>query len=124
MASEAYLNLLEELKSLHHKKSAGYAGAENPDAWANFRMAEGFGVTPLQGCLVRMSDKYIRIQNLMKNPDNDKVGESIRDTLLDLSSYALIVICLLDEMAEIKDTTKLKINVPDYVLDKLKREGV
>lgn len=91
-----YLQLLEDMKNLHIKKNAGYSG-DSTDRWANFRMSEAFGVSALKGCLVRMSDKFIRVQNLMKNPNNDQVGESIRDTLFDLSAYALIAICLLDE---------------------------
>lgn len=95
--SQRYLKLLEEMATLHKNKSAGYAGQENSDAWANFRLSEGFGVSPLKGCLVRMSDKFIRVQNLMKNPDNDKVGENLKDTLQDLASYALIAVCLMEE---------------------------
>lgn len=91
-----YLQLLGEMKSLHIRKNAGYSG-ESTDRWANFRMSEVFGVPAYLGALVRMSDKWIRITNLIKNPDLDKVGESIEDTLLDLSSYCLIVICLLRE---------------------------
>jgi hypothetical protein len=95
--SPRYLELLRNAETLHIAKNAGYAGADNPDPWANFRMAEGFGVKASQGCFVRMSDKYIRIQNLLKDPNNDQVGESIIDTLMDLSAYALIAICLLEE---------------------------
>lgn len=97
MASQRYIQLLEEAKQLHIKKNAGYSGADNPDPWANFRMAEAFGVTAFKGCLVRMSDKYIRVTNLLKNPANEQVGESIKDTLQDLAAYALIAVCLLEE---------------------------
>lgn len=97
MASQAYKALLDEAWELHQNKNAGYAGEDNPDPWANFRMSEAFGVSALDGCLVRLSDKYIRITNLRKNPANDRVNESIRDTLKDLAAYALIAICLLDE---------------------------
>lgn len=97
MADKRYLQLLEDMKALHIKKNAGYAGADNPDAWANFRMSEAFGVSPFKGCLVRLSDKYIRVTNLVKNPDNEQVGESIKDTLFDLAAYALIAVCLLEE---------------------------
>ena len=96
MHSKRYIELLEEMKSLHEKKSAGYAGIDNPDPWANFRMAEAFGVSAFKGCLIRLSDKYIRVTNLVKNPNNDQVGESIKDTLFDLAAYALIAICLLE----------------------------
>ena len=94
-----YLALLEEMKELHIKKNAGYSG-DSRDRWANFRMAENFGVSAFLGCLVRMSDKFIRIQNLIKNPNNEMVGESIKDTLKDLASYALIAYCLLEEQEE------------------------
>jgi len=91
-----YLKLLDEMKEMHLAKSAGYAG-DNPDHWANFRMSTMLGITPFKGCLVRMSDKFIRICNLTSNPNNDKVGESIMDTLLDLAVYSLIAICLYRE---------------------------
>lgn len=97
MASKRYLELLEQAKTLHEKKNAGYSGADNPDPWANFRMSEAFGVSPFKGCLVRMSDKYIRVTNLVKNPKNEQVGENIKDTLFDLAAYALIAVCLLEE---------------------------
>jgi hypothetical protein len=97
MASEKYLQLLENMRDLHVKKNAGYSGKDNPDAWANFRMASAFGVSPFHGCLVRMSDKYIRVTNLVKSADNEQVGESIKDTLMDLAAYALIAVCLLEE---------------------------
>lgn len=97
MASQRYLQLLEQMKDLHIRKNAGYSGMDNPDPWANFRMAESFGVSAFQGCLVRMSDKYIRITNLVKDPNNEKVGENIKDTLFDLAAYALIAVCLLEE---------------------------
>src|SRR5574338_634023 len=97
MSSKRYLELLKFMEELHIKKNAGYAGEDNKDPWANFRMAESFGVTAFQGCLVRMSDKYIRVTNLVKNPNNEQVGENIKDTLADLAAYALIAICLLEE---------------------------
>jgi hypothetical protein len=95
--SVRYKELLGEAWELHMNKNAGYAGADNPDPWANFRMSEAFGVSALDGCLVRMSDKYIRVTNLRRDATNDRVNESIIDTLRDLSAYALIAICLMEE---------------------------
>ncbi len=94
-----YLKLLDDMKALHIAKNRGYSG-ESPDRWANFRLSESFGVSPFLGVMVRMSDKWIRITNLIKNPANDQVGESIRDTLMDLAAYALIAICIMDEKKE------------------------
>lgn len=97
MKSQRYLHLLDEMKDLHARKNAGYSGEDNPDAWTNFRMSSQFGVSPFKGVLVRLSDKYIRITNLVRDPNNEQVDESIRDTLIDLAAYALIAVCILDE---------------------------
>jgi len=97
MPSDRYIQLLERMKQLHVAKSAGYAGVGNPDAWANFRTSVALGITPFIGCMVRASDKWIRITNLIKNAEADQVGENIKDTLYDLASYCLIAICLLEE---------------------------
>jgi hypothetical protein len=35
--SPEYLALLDQMRDLHVNKSAGYAGADNPDPWSNFR---------------------------------------------------------------------------------------
>ena len=99
-----YLALLDEMRELHIRKSAGYAG-DSPDRWANFRVSEMFGVTAFMGVLVRMSDKFIRISNLVKNPNNEQVGESIIDTLMDLASYSLIAVCILREKSDVGNET-------------------
>lgn len=104
--SPKYHALLIEQWELHQRKNAGYAGEGNPDPWANFRMSEDFEISAIDGVFVRMTDKYIRLKNLRANPDNDQVHESIRDTLNDLSAYANIAICLLDEEKEEKPETE------------------
>lgn len=103
MASKRYLQLLKDMEQLHISKNAGYAGRDNPDAWANFRMCENFGVSAFKGCLVRLSDKYIRVTNLVKDPTNEMVHESVKDTLFDLAAYALIAICLIEEQEKEND---------------------
>lgn len=98
--SQCNLNdLLNEAERLHIDKNAGYAGLDQPDPWSNFRMATAFGITPFNGVLVRLSDKYIRTVNLRRDPSNERIGESLVDTLFDLAAYALIAICLMEEVA-------------------------
>lgn len=97
MISERYLELLRGMEELHRTKNAGYSGKNNPDPWANFRRSQRIGVNPLQSALVRMNDKYERLMNILEDPTNEQVGEGPTDTLLDLSSYALIALCLYEE---------------------------
>lgn len=93
-------DIIQEMQELHSKKNAGYAGKDNPDPWANFRMAERIGLTAFQGCLTRWGDKVIRVENLVKNSENDQVGENLTDTLMDCAAYSLIAVCLLREENE------------------------
>jgi len=102
MISQEFLDLLDKMKIMHIDKNAGYSGMDNPDTWANFRLAENFGVSPFIGCMIRMSDKFSRVQSLIKNEENERVGEKLTDTLLDLASYCLIAICLYEETEIVK----------------------
>lgn len=99
--SKRFMELLDTMKDIHIKKNAGYCG-DSPDAFKNFRQAELFGISAFQGCLVRMSDKFMRVANLSKNAEADQVGEAITDTLLDLANYAIIAICLYEEEEKIR----------------------
>lgn len=95
--SSEYLKLLDDMRELHIKKNAGYAGANASDPWRNFRQCESFGIPAVDGVITRMSDKWSRIQSLWTDKANEQVGESIEDTLMDLAAYSLILICLLRE---------------------------
>lgn len=97
---QLFLQRLDEIRDTFIRKNAGYAGADNPDAWANFRHAAGFGILPSTGALVRISDKFARLQSLTRNPDNDQVGESRKDSALDMAVYGIIYTCLLDDEEE------------------------
>lgn len=92
--SQDYIDLLDRMKQLHKDKNAGYAG-DSEDPWVNLRECESFNIPMLHGVITRMCDKWMRFQNLWTNPDNDRVGESIIDTLEDLGSYAFILSLLL-----------------------------
>lgn len=88
-----FYQLLEEIADLHSRKNHDYAPSSDP--LANFRLCEKLGVESWKGVLVRMSDKWSRIQQLTtgKTPKN----ESLRDSLIDNAVYSLICVLLLDE---------------------------
>jgi hypothetical protein len=93
-----YEAFVREMLDTFQRKNAGYA--PNDDPWSNFRLAELAGVTPFQGVLVRMSDKFIRVMNLSRDPSRERVGESVMDTLADLAVYAQIARCIYLEEIE------------------------
>lgn len=89
-----FLELLEELRSLHMSKSQDY-GSEN-DPLANIRQgAEFVGIEPWRGCMVRVADKVQRLKTYCRT--GRLVHEGVRDTLLDLAAYSLLAIVLFDE---------------------------
>ena len=91
-----FYRLLEELGTLHSKKSHDYTPADDP--LANFKRAERFGVPAWKGALVRMGDKWGRLEQLASGKTAQ--NESLRDTLIDLSVYSLLCILLLDEASK------------------------
>lgn len=82
------------MEDLHDRKNANYADDENP--LSNFMECKKFGVEPHIGTMVRMSDKYSRLTQLMKGK-KDEVGESVKDTLMDLAVYCLLEIILIEQ---------------------------
>ncbi len=117
--SKEFLRLLDNIRDLHKRKNDGYAGKDAMDPWANFRMAERMGVSAFKGCLIRMSDKFVRIMNLTRDAENDQVGESVVDTLMDLSVYSLIAICLYNEQSQYAEVEKFLKAVSEIQEDEL-----
>ena len=89
-----FYELLDEIADLHERKNNGYA--KDNDPLSNLRVAESFGIEAYKGVLIRLSDKWSRIQELSKGKQ-DQVGESLKDTLMDMSIYSLLAIVLLEE---------------------------
>ncbi len=85
--------LLEEIAALHGSKNHDYSKTGEP--LSNLTRCREFGVEPWRGVLVRMSDKWSRIEELSKG----KVAkhESLRDSLIDLAVYALLDVILLED---------------------------
>jgi len=88
-----FYQLLDEIAALHSRKNHDYARTDEP--LSNFHRSLALGIEPWRGVLIRMSDKWSRLEQLAggKSPKN----ESMRDTLIDLAVYALIDVLLLEE---------------------------
>lgn len=68
---------------------------KNQDYGSSFdRVASKIGHKAL---LIRLMDKYNRIEHLILNGEDDKaVDESLKDTLLDLAGYSILSLKFLD----------------------------
>jgi Nucleotide modification associated domain 1 len=76
-AGKEFLRLSLEDTLLFDKKQSDY-GSHNISDFGMF------------GCVVRMNDKFRRIQNLFGKGRKARVNESIRDNLQDISNYSKI----------------------------------
>jgi hypothetical protein len=85
--------VVAEIMALHDGKSHDYS--YDTDPLSNLRRAKALGVDPVKGVLIRLSDKWCRIEQLSsgKTPKN----ESLRDSLIDNAVYSLLAVVLLDE---------------------------
>lgn len=84
---ETYKYYTDKLADTLTKKNAAYG-----DAFG--KSVEKYGYI---AALVRMSDKWNRLNTLMLDSDGiDNLGESIQDTLLDLAGYCILTMAELD----------------------------
>lgn len=82
---EAIRNLCDELCETLTAKNSNYGdSAGTPPYFVPW-------LEPLTAIFVRMSDKVSRLKTLLTR-ESDKVGESVRDTLLDNAGYSLLAI--------------------------------
>lgn len=89
-----FYKILEEMADLHSRKNSNYAQFHEP--LSNLRECQKFGIKPTDGVITRMSDKWSRLGQLWGGKE-DKVGESIKDTLMDLAIYSILLMILIEE---------------------------
>src|SRR5689334_9066345 len=99
MRNPRFKKLLEEIEALHDSKNHDYT--PDGDPLANLKASQSFGVEPYRGALVRMSDKWSRIGQLASG--KTAKHESLRDSLIDLSVYALLTVLLLEDAGVRRD---------------------
>lgn len=93
-----FYELLLQIAELHARKNHDYA--KDGDPLSNFRRSSDFGISPFRAILVRMSDKWSRIEELSKK-ENQVKNESIIDSLMDNAVYSLLAIVLLEDEKKI-----------------------
>lgn len=89
-----FLQYLDDLRKLHLGK--GYDYADEGDPLRNYVVsATDNGLQPWQSAMLRLSEKYHRLTNLLKKGAQPNY-ESLDDTFMDLAAIALIVRSLRD----------------------------
>lgn len=91
--SNRFHELLGEIGDLHDRKGADYGSPEDP--FLNIRQGHEFGIEPWKNSMSRAGDKMVRIKQFAKTGKLE--NESVKDSLLDLASYSIIALILLEE---------------------------
>ncbi|HUW14291.1 MAG TPA: hypothetical protein VM537_31500 [Anaerolineae bacterium] len=92
-------DLCSDACKLTRRKGADYSGQE--DTLRNLKAVELVGLCPAEtGVLVRMQDKMSRLTTLVGAGATPQVAdESVRDTILDLINYSVLLWALIQEEA-------------------------
>ncbi len=87
-----FYQLLGDMAELHSRKNHDYAGEGNP--LRNFYKSREQGIEPWRGVMIRLSDKWSRLESFCKQDTLAVKDESVEDTLMDNAVYSLIAILL------------------------------
>ena len=100
-----FYEILEQMKDLHSKKNHDYAGTSDP--LKNLRACKRLELEPFMGVMVRLQDKWSRLEEFIKSGKLMVKGESVIDTLMDNAVYSVLAIILYEEQQkEQKQETK------------------
>ena len=87
--------ILEEVRELHNNKNHDYAGKKDP--LANLKGSKRIGIRPFIGVMIRLQDKWSRLENFVLSGKLKVKDEGVRDTLKDNIVYSILALILLDE---------------------------
>jgi len=96
-----FYEILEQMKDLHSRKNHDYAGTSDP--LKNLRACKRLELEPFMGVMVRLQDKWSRLEEFVKSGTLMVKGENVKDTLMDSAVYALLAIILYEEKEKEKE---------------------
>ncbi len=99
-----FYKLLDQMAELHSRKNHDYAGTKDP--LKNLRACERISLDPFKGVMVRLQDKWSRLEEFVNSGNLMVKQESVIDTLMDNAVYSLLAIILYKER-QIKEQPEL-----------------
>ena len=83
---------LDELKMLHDTKNHDYATAENP--YKNLEGVQRIGIEPWRGIVIRLMDKFERVEQFCRSEELAIKSEGLEDTFKDIAIYSTLAMIL------------------------------
>lgn len=117
-------DLCKSAKDLMTRKNHDYTSGSG-DSFANFRGSTYLGINPVLGVMLRMQDKMMRIKTFAEKGELKVKDEGIKDALVDLINYTVLMYGLIEEGKE-NQTTDEQSSVPTvhrYTADEWKYQS-
>jgi len=130
MTSDDLFNIHKELclsaLRLMEKKNHDYAGKKGTEPFANFTRAEAMGITSTEkGMMVRLLDKMSRLSSFMESGTFKVEDEKLKDTILDMINYSVLLYAYLDEKNSKPYTiVELQTPLPEDAYDMYSKGGI
>ena len=83
---------LDELKMLHDAKNHDYATEENP--YKNLEGVTRIGIEPWRGIVIRLMDKFERVEQFCRSGEFAIKSESLEDSFKDIAIYSTLAMIL------------------------------
>lgn len=98
--------LFEEIKRVARAKNEDYAASAAP--FANFEGSVEFGVEPLRGLVLRMSDKFQRLKSYCQRGELScsATGDALEDVFRDLIGYSSLALGMLAQERGVDPSAK------------------
>ena len=98
---------LDELKMLHDAKNHNYAEKNNP--YRNLEGVERIGIEAWRGIVIRLMDKFERVQQYCVNGELAIKSEGMEDTFKDIAVYSTLAMILFrKEQEKAQELTELE----------------
>jgi hypothetical protein len=130
MTSDELFKIHEELcdsaLALMRLKNHDYSGKTGTQPFANFTRAEAMGITTTEkGMMVRLLDKMSRLSSFMESGEFKVQDEKLRDTILDMINYSVLLYAYLDEKNN-KSYTMVELSnpLPESAYDMYSKGGI
>lgn len=95
---ELHETIADQAFTVMQFKSNDYA--DTADALFNLRQCEALGLCSVeQGILIRITDKLARLSNVTAGKSLNVKDEGVRDTIVDLVNYAVLLAAAIEERA-------------------------
>ena len=114
--------IMDEAYELMEKKNHDYAGKGDDDVFANFEAVEKLGICCTEkGILIRMLDKFQRLNTFIEAGELKVLGESVKDSCIDIVNYAILLWAVIVDKQKYLDGKK---TLPGIKLIETTEEGV